>query len=385
MNKKLFIPVLSITLLSLILTTTACVSTDHSRTAIDLQRAQGLYHGGEYRQAIASCDSIISTSAGSAPPTELVKVYQLRGECHKKLKDYTLARYDFEKARRLADSITPSTPSWEKISIECAIAAGDTFMHEGSFRIADRSFESLLAGSPPAELIDPLNYRRYICAIKLQKSDPARYLSKVENVWSIDVLELRKEFLGGARAPVASSKPAAAESPWSISNVKIIPRSTWRAAPTKANVTPMTTIRRITVHHTGMTWTSMDYNTTAAQILDYQGYHQDTRGWADLGYHFLVDRAGRIWEGRSLRYQGAHAGNSQLNRGNIGIALIGNYDEQTLYNLQKDALAGLLTILCREYGLSTRQITTHLELKNTACPGKHLQRFVEQFRTQALP
>jgi hypothetical protein len=42
----------------------------------------------------------------------------------------------------------------------------------------------------------------------------------------------------------------------------------------------------------------------------------------DIGYHYIVDRSGAIWQGRRIRYQGAHARGS-ANNGNIGIVLLG--------------------------------------------------------------
>ena len=47
------------------------------------------------------------------------------------------------------------------------------------------------------------------------------------------------------------------------------------------------------------------------------------RGWCDIGYHFVIDRDGKIYEARSLDQRGAHVGTH--NTGNIGISLIGCY------------------------------------------------------------
>ena len=58
----------------------------------------------------------------------------------------------------------------------------------------------------------------------------------------------------------------------------------------------------------------------------YQTGHQQTNHWADIGYHYVIDRQGRIWEGRELSWKGAHAGNKQANENNVGIALIGNFE-----------------------------------------------------------
>ncbi|MDP9239601.1 MAG: N-acetylmuramoyl-L-alanine amidase, partial [Actinomycetota bacterium] len=70
---------------------------------------------------------------------------------------------------------------------------------------------------------------------------------------------------------------------------------------------------------------------TAAQVpamirADYQ-YHAIGRGWGDIGYNFLVDYFGRIWQGRAgnvaLAAVGAHTGG--FNTDTFGIAMIGDY------------------------------------------------------------
>lgn len=56
-------------------------------------------------------------------------------------------------------------------------------------------------------------------------------------------------------------------------------------------------------------------------------YHIETRGWRDIGYNFLIDRFGRIWEGRyggiSKPVVGAHTGG--YNSSSFGAAVIGTY------------------------------------------------------------
>src|SRR5262249_47022704 len=54
--------------------------------------------------------------------------------------------------------------------------------------------------------------------------------------------------------------------------------------------------------------------------------HVNENRWGDIGYHFMIDRDGTIYEGRSLRYQGAHV--SGHNPGKIGIAFLGDYTTQ---------------------------------------------------------
>ena len=57
-------------------------------------------------------------------------------------------------------------------------------------------------------------------------------------------------------------------------------------------------------------------------------YHTQTRGWGDIGYNFIVDKFGRIFEGRygglTSTVIGAHAGG--FNTDTFGVSMLGNYD-----------------------------------------------------------
>ena len=118
----------------------------------------------------------------------------------------------------------------------------------------------------------------------------------------------------------------------------------------------------------------------ADEIRLIQRTHQNDRQWADIGYHFVIDHGGHVWEGRPLEIQGAHAGNFELNRGNVGIVLLGNFDEQELDDGQERALRTLLLYLMERYRIDPSAIHTHRELKTTACPGHHLQHAVDELR-----
>jgi hypothetical protein len=86
------------------------------------------------------------------------------------------------------------------------------------------------------------------------------------------------------------------------------------------------TIKKAVVHHT------VSSNSYAAAevpgiLRGIQAYHIDGRGWTDIGYNFLVDRFGGIWEGRGGGVDrpvvGAHA--SGFNTDTVGISVIGDY------------------------------------------------------------
>lgn len=168
-------------------------------------------------------------------------------------------------------------------------------------------------------------------------------------------------------------------------------RRDWGANRLLANHDPMSRPYRITVHHTAEPAHTHTHESTVREMRDLQRMHQQDRGWADLGYHFMIDQAGRIVEGRPLTAQGAHAGDSDLNRGNIGICLIGNFvsqpDRGSDYAIaqaptseQMQALEKLVSELQARYAIRSNQIWSHSHLKETACPGPELEAWVQRWR-----
>ena len=182
------------------------------------------------------------------------------------------------------------------------------------------------------------------------------------------------------------SRPGPAAGP-----IRIHSRKEWGARPAAVNrTTPMGRIYRITIHHSGFPCPDSSPAAVEALIRTIQKNHKhkttNGEGWADVGYHFLIDPAGRIWQGRSLRYQGAHAGNHRLNKGNIGICLLGNFQDHPPSPAQMKGLEKLLRFLMKKYRIPASRIYTHRELKSTACPGRYAQRAINQLRRKlSLP
>ena len=85
---------------------------------------------------------------------------------------------------------------------------------------------------------------------------------------------------------------------------------------------PMKLARYITISPwTEMTsFTSTSKSATAARLETIRKAHlrRDGGRWGDIGYHYAIDPAGRLWEGRSLKWQGAHV-KSKERRKNIGV------------------------------------------------------------------
>ena len=369
----------------------ACAASGQYKTGTELKfdEAHELYVRGSYDNAIDRLTDIIRSREGRAEDALIARAYLLRGECREARQQYGLARFDYDQAIKVAESADPSFPESRRLISECKMRTGDTFMLEGAYLKADESYKSYLKEGPPAEYRDNMLYRRYICSVKLGRPDPEQYVRQVSNKSNYNETALRKKFLGGGtRTPLSTSRykssPVKAQAPVSPDLV-IWPRAEWHARPIKSNINPMTRITKITMHHTADASAEMRLEECGARIRAYQKIHQDPpRDWADIGYHYIMDRAGRIWEGRPIKYQGAHAGNGMLNRGNIGISLLGNYNEQTLTGEQKKNLADFLTLLCDRYDISkSRGIVTHTEIRPgyTECPGRHLQRFIEAYRS----
>ncbi len=147
---------------------------------------------------------------------------------------------------------------------------------------------------------------------------------------------------------------------------------------------------RITIHHDGLpaAWTNPNQQDTAAYLERIRQFHvrptPEGRGWADIGYHFAVDVAGRVWQLRSLEWQGAHV--KGANEGNIGMVALGNFDQTSPSAQQLRALELFTDALCCGYRIAWRNVYMHGELATnaTSCPGTHLADCLRQLRATRL-
>lgn len=119
----------------------------------------------------------------------------------------------------------------------------------------------------------------------------------------------------------------------------------------------------IIVHHTG----AEEKNTE--QIRQ---YHKSL-GWRDIGYHFVIERDGKVVNGRSLDLPGAHCTADKMNFRGIGIALIGNFMNHPPTEQQVTSLIQHLLKLRRTYNIPKDHILGHKQVRGAAtnCPGKY--------------
>ena len=179
-----------------------------------------------------------------------------------------------------------------------------------------------------------------------------------------------------------------------ISGLTVLRRSRWaEQPPITSRLDPMGVPSCVTIHHEGQPCSMLCASDVAYRLRCIRAHQikspqQGGLGAGDVGYHFLIDREGRTWEGRQLKYQGAHAGNSLANRHNIGICLLGNMNLQHPSVAQKESLRRLVVALMDKYDVNSACVYTHREVKErfglppTECPGRNLQAYVDILRSR---
>ena len=159
----------------------------------------------------------------------------------------------------------------------------------------------------------------------------------------------------------------------------VIPRTRWTTGTTRAWLAdPQTPIRRITSHHDAISPSpSGRYDDSVRRLIAIRNGHLSHK-WADIGYHYAIDPAGRAWQARPLAYQGAHV--KDQNPGNIGIVLMGNYEHATPTPQAIETLNRLIAHEMSRFRVALNNVRTHRELAPTACPGRNLQHRMDQIR-----
>jgi flagellar hook assembly protein FlgD len=187
----------------------------------------------------------------------------------------------------------------------------------------------------------------------------------------------------------------------------IITRAQWqadeeirRAGPSYADA-----VRFAVVHHTAGPSGSSPAQ-AAAIVRGIEAYHVKSNGWNDIGYNFLVDRWGNVYEGRfggvDKPVIGAHA--LGFNTGSVGVALIGTYTSAPPPPAQLQGLEKLLawrldlahidplsTVIATSGGnekfsagtqIALRAVSGHRDTGSTSCPGNALYALLGSVRAK---
>ncbi len=187
--------------------------------------------------------------------------------------------------------------------------------------------------------------------------------------------ELRGLGKGVKEAPVAAAAPL---------DLAIQPRSGWGAASALPARLTRATGRwtRVTVHHSAKYSHELGGSSAASAIRDIQRVHMRDEGYGDIGYHFLIDPTGRVWQGRTLEWQGAHSGGDN-NIGNVGVCLLGDFDHERPDPRALASLDKLVSALCERHGIKRSRVYGHQELRPTECPGETLMAWVRRYASSA--
>jgi N-acetylmuramoyl-L-alanine amidase-like protein len=139
------------------------------------------------------------------------------------------------------------------------------------------------------------------------------------------VRDLRVTFVTSPR--VASPRPGTVVPRLAV-RPSIVTRAGWHANEAMRRAAPLyaSELKMVFVHHTD-TATSAPCSESARIVRGIYAYHVRVNGWNDIGYNFLVDRCGTVFEGRyggmTKPVIGAQTGG--FNTYSSGIAVIGTY------------------------------------------------------------
>ena len=228
----------------------------------------------------------------------------------------------------------------------------------------------------------------------------------------------------GMQSQAVAALVGAAVSPQGalVARPRIVTRAEWGADETWRDPVPRvgTTLLAGIVHHTAST-NNYTADQAPAQMRNLYAYFTKSLNYADMGYNFLVDKYGTIYEGRSgcavgavdcdsasVPVQGAHT--AGLNINTFGVSAIGNYDVLAPENpgAMVESIASLMAWKLAPYGLDpnatasimstdtsgsskfsagqtaiTQVISAHRDVGKTVCPGRYLYPYMAEIRARA--
>ncbi|HEU0128564.1 MAG TPA: N-acetylmuramoyl-L-alanine amidase [Pseudonocardiaceae bacterium] len=168
----------------------------------------------------------------------------------------------------------------------------------------------------------------------------------------------------------------------------VVTRDEWGADPSLVDPCDAprigTTFKMVFVHHTAG---SNNYSRveSASVVRGVYAYHTQSRGWCDIGYNFLVDRYGKIYEGRRggmrLPVRGAHSGDYNVDT--TGISLMGDFTSVNPTRKMKLSLVDLIVWRMGAayhggYGRTSvngstfSRVSGHRDAMSTSCPGQRV-------------
>jgi hypothetical protein len=174
----------------------------------------------------------------------------------------------------------------------------------------------------------------------LVTTEPSRYV-EVAAAGAVEGLQL--DLIDTIEGPTSEQLAARA----ALANVTVIPRAGWGCDERLgldnrgAEIWPVRHFppEKVVVHHTV---TANREANPAATVRSVYYYHAVTQGWGDVGYNYLVDWRGNVYEGREGG-PGVEAGHAfGHNSASIGIACLGTHTSEGITFATRQSLARLI-------------------------------------------
>jgi N-acetylmuramoyl-L-alanine amidase len=209
----------------------------------------------------------------------------------------------------------------------------------------------------------------------------------------------------------AAAPPAGTASPEPINYPPpIITRAQWGADESiRKPVDFNSVVRAMIIHHTDTINTYTTLAQAEQQVRAVYAFHVNGRGWSDIGYNFVVDRFGHVFEGRAgsitKAVLGAHTGG--FNTDTMGVAALGTFTTATPPTAMVSSIAKVVAWKMSEYAMNVNgtvqltskgggtdkwpvgqvitvnTVTGHRTFGATECPGDGLWAKLATIRSQA--
>lgn len=150
-------------------------------------------------------------------------------------------------------------------------------------------------------------------------------------------------------------------------------------------------IDEMTVHYVGVdkiSWTKEQVPANIKKIEVHQQSLPGDQACCCIAYNFLIDKWGRIWEGRGWKFMNAANGVSPdgkcSNPTSISVCvLVGSADNEPTPEITQ-ALQDLYQIICRKVKRKSLFVRGHKDHIATSCPGPKLYKLVKSGKIQGV-
>ncbi|XP_060918428.1 N-acetylmuramoyl-L-alanine amidase-like [Labrus mixtus] len=153
---------------------------------------------------------------------------------------------------------------------------------------------------------------------------------------------------------------------------QIIPRCQWGAKDYRGTPVPLSLpLQFLYVHHTyEPSSPCLSFPNCSRGMRSMQRFHQEDRGWNDVGYSFVVGSDGYVYEGRGWNHLGTHT--RGRNSKGYGVSIIGDYTSSLPSRHAMGLLRHRLVRCAVDGGKLEANFTIHGHrqvVNYTTCPG----------------